>query len=422
MSLPQIRLAAGRHKRLEAGHPWVFSNEIKSGAKSGPGPGPRPRDEDGAADGDSTGGTPEGGALVALRRADGKSLGVGLYHPHSLIAVRLLAGATQDLTLDQAFFVERISAAQQRRRRALGPEQTEPPAGYRVVHGESDGLPGVVVDRYGEVLVVQVACLGMEQRRELLFDALEEVFAPRAIVERNDTVWRSQEGLDKRVGVVRGEVGPEVALVEHGIRYGVDVLEGQKTGWFLDQRDHRLAIRPYAAGARVLDLCCYQGGFSLNALAAGAESVRAVDVSARALERVVANAKANDLEARLTVQKGDVMALAGGGPPGGDPFDLVVLDPPNFTRNRKGVPKARKAYRKLNEAALGWLAPGGVLATASCSHHIYEDTFIEILQSAAVRTQHPIRVVYRGYQPADHPVLLAMPETRYLKFYLLQLV
>jgi len=238
-------------------------------------------------------------------------------------------------------------------------------------------------------------------------------------VERNDTVWRTQEGLDERVGVVRGEVVSEVALVEHGLRYGVDVLEGQKTGWFLDQRDHRLAIRPYAEGSRVLDLCCYQGGFTCNALAAGARSVRAVDVSERGLARVVANAAANDLERGLTIQKDDVMALAGGGPPGGDPFDLVVLDPPNFTRNRKGVPRARKAYRKLNEAALRWLAPGGVLATASCSHHIYEDTFLEIVQSAAGRS---LRVLYRGYQPADHPVLLAMPETRYLKFYLVQLV
>ncbi len=416
MSLPQLHLASGRHKRLEAGHPWVFSNEIKSGKEPGPRDGPRDGEEGRDA------GAPEGGALVALRRADGKSLGVGLYHPHSLIAVRLLSGASRDVTLDQAFFVERIAAAHKRRERALGKGQTEPPAGYRVVHGESDGLPGVVVDRYGEVLVVQVACLGMEQRREVLYDALEEVFSPRAIVERNDTVWRTQEGLDERVGVVRGEVVSEVALVEHGLRYGVDVLEGQKTGWFLDQRDHRLAIRPYAEGRRVLDLCCYQGGFTCNALAAGAQSVRAVDVSERGLARVVANAAANDLERGLTIQKDDVMALAGGGPPGGDPFGLVVLDPPNFTRNRKGVPRARKAYRKLNEAALRWLAPGGVLATASCSHHIYEDTFLEIVQSAAARAGRSLRVLYRGYQPADHPVLLAMPETRYLKFYLVQMV
>jgi 23S rRNA (cytosine1962-C5)-methyltransferase len=408
MKLPKLHLAGGRHKRLEAGHPWVFSNEIKSGGA------PRDGDEDSEA--------LEGGELVALRRADGKSLGVGLYHPHSLIAVRLLAGASLDVTLDQPFFVERLAAAQKRRERALAQGQAKPPAGYRVVHGEADGLPGVVVDRYGEVLVVQVACLGMEQRREVLYDALEEVFSPRAIVERNDSVWRRQEGLDERVGVVRGEAVSEVAMVEHGLHYGVDVLEGQKTGWFLDQRDHRMAIRPYAVGGRVLDLCCYQGGFTCNALAAGARSVRAVDVSERGLARVEANAAANHLERGLTIQKGDVMDLARGGPPGGDPFDLVVLDPPNFTRNRKGVPRARKAYRKLNEAALTWLAPGGVLATASCSHHIYEDTFVEILQSAAVRTGRAVRVVYRGFQPADHPVLLAMPETRYLKFYLLQLV
>lgn len=394
----RLRLCGGRHKRLQAGHPWVFSNEVQRWEA----------DE------------AEAGDLVEVCRADGRALGVGLYHPRSLIAVRLLQGVAPDAALDGRFFEERVAAAQRRRERALGAEQTRPPAGYRLLHGEADGLPGVVVDRYGEVLVVQVACLGLEQRKDALYDALEAVLSPAAIVERNDTVWRAQEGLAEHVGVVRGALPPQVSLVEHGLRYGVDVLGGQKTGWFLDQRDHRWAIRPYATRGRVLDLCCYHGGFTLNALAAGARSVRAVDVSDRALGRVTDNARANGLEDRLTTQQGDVMELAGGGPPGGEPFDLVVLDPPNFTRSRKAVPRARKAYRKLNGAALGWLAPGGVLATASCSHHLYEDTFLEILRSAAVRTGHALRVLYRGYQPADHPVLLAMPETRYLKFYLVQ--
>ncbi len=400
MSIPSLRLAGGRHKRLQAGHPWVFSNELK------------------LREGDA----PEAGALVEVSRADGQVLGVGLYHPHSLIAVRMLPGVSGPVSLDGAFFEACIQAAQRRRERGLGKDRTAPPAGYRVLHGESDGLPGVVVDRYGEVVVVQVACLGMEQRKEALYDALESVLSPRAIVERNDTVWRSQEGLDEHVGVVRGALPSAVTLVEHGLTYGIDVLGGQKTGWFLDQRDHRWAIRPYAEGARVLDLCCYQGGFSLNALAAGARSVRAVDVSEEALARVTENATANGLADALTTQQGDVMALASGTVPGGEPLDLVILDPPNFTRSRKAVPRARKAYRKLNEAALRWLAPGGVLATASCSHHIYEDTFLEIIQGAAVRSGRSLRVLYRGYQPPDHPVLMAMPETRYLKFYLVQIV
>lgn len=402
MSATELRLAGGRHKRLQSGHPWVFSNELKT------------------AKGDAS--APEAGGLVQVCRADGRALGVGLYHPQSLIAVRLLADVSPDVALDATFFAERVTAAHQRRERGLGATQTRPPGGYRVLHGEADGLPGVVVDRYGDVLVVQVACLGMELRKAALYDALETVFSPQAIVERNDTVWRKQEGLDEHVGVVRGALPDQVTLVEHELRYTVDVLGGQKTGWFLDQRDHRQAIRPYAAGSRVLDLCCYQGGFTCNALAAGARSVRAVDVSASALERVAENVALNGLEGNLVTERGDVMDLAGGGSPGGELFDLVVLDPPNFTRSRKAVPQAKKAYRKLNEAALGWLAPGGVLATASCSHHIYEDTFLEILQSVAVRTGRSLRVLYRGYQPADHPVLLAMPETRYLKFYLVQRV
>jgi len=287
---------------------------------------------------------------------------------------------------------------------------------------EADGLPGVTVDVFADVAVVQITCLGMDQRREALLDALTQVLSPRAIVVRGDTHWRVQEGLPEERGVVRGELSSETRFHEHGLTFSVDVLEGQKTGWFLDQRDHRAAIRPWAAGGRVLDLFSYEGGFALNALAAGARSVRAVDSSARALERLTAHAERNHLADHLVTEKADLMDRAADGPPGGEPFDLVVLDPPSFTRSRKTVPAARKAYSRLNAAALRWLAPGGVLATASCSHHIYEETFLEILQEAAVDEGLSLRVLYRGFQPADHPVLLAMPETRYLKFFLVQRV
>jgi len=404
MERPQFRLQRGRHKRVQAGHPWVFSNEVR--ALEGP--------------------APDGGALVEVLGADGRFLGVGLYHPNSLIAVRLLSRAESSPELPELpelfepFFAERLRDAQQSRLRALGASQTSPTSAYRLCHGEADGLPGVVIDRYGDVLVSQIACLGMDQRKALLFDALEHVFAPAAIVERNDTVWRDREGLPREIGVARGELPEALSFVEHELTYGVDVLAGQKTGWFLDQRDHRLAIRPFAADARVLDLCCYEGGFTLNALAAGARSVLSVDTSQAALDRLVANAERNGLTAGLETHRADVLELAAGGPPGGEPYELIVLDPPNFTRSRRAVPRARRAYRKLNEAALRWLAPGGVLATASCSHHLYEDTFLQIIQEAATRASRPVRVLYRGFQPPDHPVLLAMPETRYLKFFVVQ--
>ncbi|MFH2011071.1 MAG: class I SAM-dependent rRNA methyltransferase [bacterium] len=398
MKHPQVHLQRGRHKRVQAGHPWVFSNEVR----------------------ELEGSTPEAGALVEVLGADGRFLGAGLYHPGSLIAVRLLTRERAPISLDSEFFADRIRVAQARRCRALGERQIAPPAAYRLCHGEADGLPGVVIDRYGDVLVTQIACLGLDQRKAHLFDALEEVFSPAAIVERNDTVWRDQEGLPRQSGVARGELPEALSFVEHDLTYQVDVLAGQKTGWFLDQRDHRLAVRPFAAGSRVLDLCCYEGGFTLNALAAGARSVDAVDASQAALDRLAANAGRNGLTAGLETHCADVMDLATGGPPGGAPFELIVLDPPSFTRSRKAVPRARRAYRKLNEAALRWLAPGGVLATASCSHHLYEDTFLQLLQEAAVLASRAARVLYRGFQPPDHPVLLAMPETRYLKFFVLQ--
>jgi 23S rRNA (cytosine1962-C5)-methyltransferase len=398
MKLPRLLLQRGRHRRVLAGHRWVYSNEIEPSLSD----------------------TPEAGDLVEVRAVDGHLLGLGLFHPNSLVAVRLLGPGEAPEAIDTAFLAGQLSAARDRRRRAYGEVGVTPPAAYRLCHAEADGLPGVTIDVFADVAVVQITCLGMDRRREALLDALQQVLAPRAIVARGDTPWRVQEGLPEERGVVRGERPAETVFHEHGLAFAVDVLEGQKTGWFLDQRDHRAAIRPYAAGARVLDLFSYEGGFALNALAAGARSVRALDASARALERLTLHAERNGLADRLFTEKADLMERVGGDAPGGEPLDLVILDPPSFTRSRKAVPAARKAYARLNAAALRWLAPGGVLATASCSHHVFEETFLEILQEAAQAEGRTLRVLYRGFQPADHPVLLAMPETRYLKFFLVQ--
>jgi 23S rRNA (cytosine1962-C5)-methyltransferase len=374
---------------------------------------------------------PVPGGLVEVRRVDGAFLGVGLYHPHSLIAVRLVGTGPEAAGLeviDQGFFEERLTRAQESRRKALGAAAASPPSAYRLCHAEADGLPGVVVDRYAEVLVVQIACLGMEQQKGALLDALWELLAPAAIVLRGDSLWREQEGLPEETSVARGKL-PErglVEILEHGLRLEIDPLEGQKTGWFLDQRDHRQAIRPFAKEARCLDLCCYQGGFALNALAAGAASVLAVDQSEDALGRARENAALNGLGSRLETQRADVMDLCGESAPprspGGEggPYDLIVLDPPSFTRSRKAVPSAKKAYRRLNAAALSWLAPRGILATASCSHHIYEETFLQLIEQAAEDAGRGLRILYRGFQPPDHPVLLAMQETRYLKFFIFE--
>ncbi len=411
MKTPRLLLKKGHDARIRAGHAWVFSNEIDR--VEGP--------------------TPAAGDVVEVRRIDGAWLGAALYHPQSLIAARILerdpeAATEGSADLDAAWFRARLEAALARRDQGLGELATAPDAAVRLCHAEADGLPGVVVDRYADVAVVQIACLGMDQRRDALYDAIEALFAPRAIVLRGDSLWRRQEGLAEEVGVTRGALDGPVEITEHGLTFAVHPLSGQKTGWFIDQRDHREVVQRHARGAaRALDLCCYDGAFALNALSGGAGHVTAVDTSQSALDRAVENAARNDLHARLSPLRADLFDLVSGGPPQapgdpdpGAPFDLVVLDPPNMTRSRKAVSRAKRSYRRLNAAALRWLAPGGYLATASCSHHLFEDVFLDLVQQAAADAGRTLRLVYRGFQPPDHPVLLAMPETRYLKFFLVQ--
>lgn len=394
MALARIRLKKGAEWRLLRGHYWVFSNEVES----------------------CEGPPPQAGAVVEVRRADGLYLGWGLYNPHSLITVRLL-GQGKPEPIDKNFFLKRLETAWSLRRALLEPRTNA----YRVCFGESDGLPGLIVDRFADVLAVQTLSIGMAQREAALLDALEELFCPQAIVLRNDSPLRRHEGLSEHRAVARGRLPQSIEIEEHGLRYELDVLHGQKTGFFLDQRDHRLAVRPFARGRKVLDVFCNEGGFTLNALAGGADSVWAVDISASALERLHRNLARNGFAASsVELMRAEALDFLAGPMPEYGPFGLIILDPPSFTRSRKTLGSARRAYRHLNMRALQWLEPGGFLATASCSHHLYEETFLEILQESAIAVGRTLRVLYRGYQPADHPVLLAMPETRYLKFYILQ--
>lgn len=396
MSLSRIRLKKGAERRLLAGHLWVFSNEVET----------------------LEGSAPEPGAIVEVRRTDGAYLGWGLYHPHSLITVRLL-GRGEPEELDCAFFRSRLEQAWAMRREFLEGQTNA----YRVCFGESDGLPGVIVDRFSDTLAVQILSLGMAQREEALLDALEELFSPKAIVARYDSPLRQHEGLPIYRAVVRGRLEGPVEIEEHGLYYEIDVLEGQKTGFFLDQREHRRRIRAFAEGRRVLDVFCNEGGFTLNALAGGAYAVWAVDISEPALERLRRNLTRNGFASScVETIRSDALDFLAGPMPAEGPFGLIILDPPSFTRSRKTVGSARRAYRHLNSRALSWLEPGGFLATASCSHHIYEETFLDILQESARALGRPVRILYRGYQPVDHPVLLGMPETRYLKFYVLQVL
>lgn len=368
--------------RVLAGHPWVFSNEIAA-----------------------VEGSPAAGDVVALRSSTGAPLGVGFYHPHSLIAVRRLASGAH--LIDRAFFADRIARAAALRRMLV------PDGGAcRLVHGEADFLPGLVVDRYGPTLALQTLSFGMDARQGLIVDVLQELLQPATIVERNESPLRLLESLPQRAGVLSGSPG-EVEIVEHGVRYRVDPLLGQKTGLFLDQRENRRVVRAYCPGARVLDCFCNDGGFALNAAAAGASSVLGIDISPEAVAHARANAELNGLAA--TFQEGDVFDRLRTLRDEGGQYDVIVLDPPSFTRNRKSVPVARKGYRQLHALAFPLLAPGGVLLTASCSHHITAETFLDDVRKSAARAGKALQLLeWHGAAP-DHPVLPGVPETEYLK-------
>ncbi len=391
-SPPIARLTLKRHeeRRILAGHPWVFSNEIRDVV-----------------------GSPTQGDLVELRDAGGLCLGYGLYHPHSLIAFRFLSATP--VTPDAAFFTTRIATALALREKIF-PGSTF----YRLVHGEGDFLPGLVIDRFNDQLVIQTLAAGMDQRIDAVCDALEALLHPASIVERNESSQRTLEHLPPRKGILRGSATP-TEIIDEGVHFIVDPLGGQKTGFFLDQRANRLLIRRFARGARVLDCFCNDGGFALHAAAGGAISAHGIDSSADAVERAERNAALNKA-GNVTFQHADVFEALAGMAAAERRFDLIILDPPSFTKSRKNVATAKKGYRDLHRAALPLLVNGGFLATASCSHHILPGTFVEVVNAAARELNRPLQqLAWRGASP-DHPVLPTVPETEYLKFALFRVL
>jgi 23S rRNA (cytosine1962-C5)-methyltransferase len=382
--LPRVTLKRHEERRILAGHPWVFSNEIR----------------------DITG-SPAQGDMVELRDAGGVCLGYGFYHPHSLIACRLVS--TSPETLDTGFFVRRIGTAAALREK-LFPGSTF----YRLVHGEGDFLPGLLIDRFNDHFVIQTLAAGMDRRIELVCDALDSLFHPASIVERNESTLRILEHLPPRKGVLRGTAAP-TEINDEGVRFVVDPLEGQKTGFFLDQRTNRLAVRQFAAGMRILDCFCNDGGFALHAAAGGAVSVVGIDSSAEAVKRARHNAEINNA-VNVTFRQAEVFEALTGIAASNERFDLIVLDPPSFTKSKKNVTTAKKGYRDLHRNALALLVRGGYLATASCSHHIVPETFLDVVHATARDSNRPLQqILWRGASP-DHPVLPGVPETGYLKF------
>ena len=389
-SMKQLRLHQGRERRVLQGHRWVFANEIADGVTDY-----------------------EPGSWVEVLSDKGVSLGSGYINPHSLIAVRIVCPPGRKP--DRDFFHGLITDARARREAAYPGS-----ACWRAVFGESDGLPGLVADRYGDVLVYQVTTLGMARMEPLIREILLDVFQPHAVIFRNDTAVRSLEGLPVEKGIAHGEL-PDLHRVEmDGLEFRLDPMNGQKTGLYLDQRDNRSAFRRWTAGKRVLDLFCYNGAWSLAALAGGAVETVGVDQSSDAVDQARHNAALNGMDDRSTFLEGDVFHHLRSVEKGA--FDVIVLDPPAFAKTRNSLPEARKGYTDLNRRALLALKPGGMLVSCSCSYHLSEEMFREVLLNAARAAGRRLRLIEARGQAADHPVLLAMPETRYLKCWFLEVI
>lgn len=384
---PVVRLKKHEEKRIKQGHLWIYSNEI------------------------DTQYTPlktfEPGAAVVVEAANGKFLGIGYINPHSLIAVRLLT-RNKDVQLGIRFFKKRIQQAE-----ALRTLHFEKPF-YRLVYGESDLLPGLVIDRHGDVFVVQLTTAGMEQLKSKVLDALQALYAPRAIVLKNDLESRKQEGLSLENEVV-GMLPEQVLIEENGTQFILPVLKGQKTGWFYDHRMSRAYLQQLCKGKRVLDVFSYLGGWGLEALTSGANEAVFVDSSARALDYLEQSAQYNGVAERTTVYEGNVFEVLPQLSLDGERFDIVVVDPPAFIKRKKNFRSGSEGYRRVNELAMRLLVPNGILISASCSHHMPREVLRQQLQSAARHVDRQIQVFAQGGQGPDHPIHPAIEETEYLK-------
>ncbi|HYW08476.1 MAG TPA: class I SAM-dependent rRNA methyltransferase [Longimicrobium sp.] len=387
MTLPPLRLRKDEDRRLRAGHLWVFSNEVDVVA------------------------TPltayQPGDLVEVQDARGAPMGVGYVNPRSLIAARLVS-RDRNATLDRAFLRGRIRRAVALRDTVFGTPF------YRAVFGESDGLPGLVVDRFGDQLVVQITTAGMERVRDEIVAALQSELAPAGILFRNDVPGREMEGLPGYVETAAGEVPDTLALEENGVKFEVPIA-GQKTGWFYDHRMNRARLAAYVRGARVLDVFSYVGGWGVQAAAYGAESVVCVDASAPALEGVARNAELNGVGERVSSRRGDAFEILRQLAAGGERFDVVVLDPPAFVKRKKDLKEGEEAYRRLNTLAMDVLRQDGVLVSASCSYHMPRASLQDAVLRAGRRQGRSLQIVEQGHQGPDHPIHPAIPETEYLK-------
>lgn len=390
-TLPSLHLQAGRSRRMRAGHPWVYSNEIVMDAAAKA--------------------LPPGG-LVRVIDAGGEALGIGTFNPHSLIAIRMLT-RDPDQTIDADFLAARL-----KRSLALRDTLFDAPY-YRLCHAEADGLGGLVIDRFGDAVTVEANTAGMELLLPEILTALDKVIAPTTVLVKNDSPVRKLEGLELYDKVAKGDLSAPIELIENGCRFQADLSTGQKTGWFYDQRDNRAAVARVAKGRSVIDFYTYAGGFALQAAKAGAAHVIAVDRSEGSLALAAKSAELNGL--KLDCVRADAFAEMERLANAGQRFGVVIADPPAFVKSKKDLAAGAKGYRKMARLAAGLVEPGGFLLVASCSHHMSPDNFAEEVRHGLSNAGRSGRILRSAGAGPDHPLHPSLPESAYLKALLLQL-
>ena len=384
-------LVKGKEKRVEYGHPWIFRSDIE-------------RIE----------GSFENGDVVDILSQKGKFLGRGYINLNSQISIRMLTSKHEDINYD--FLYRRIQAAWEFRKKVADTDSC------RVVFAESDFIPALIVDKFADYLVVQTLSLGIDKYKNEISDILDNLLRPAGIYERNDVPVRELEGLGQTKGFLKGRFDTNIVMIENGIKFAVDVENGQKTGYFLDQKENRAAIRPYVRGARVLDCFCHTGSFSIHAACYGATEVLGIDISSHAVECAEQNARLNNLESICRFEVSNAFDKLREFHDTGEKFDVVILDPPAFAKSRGAIEGAIRGYKEINLRAMKILSDSGFLITCSCSHHISRDLFMEIIYNASIDAKRKVRLLEFRTQAKDHPILLASEETQYLKCAILHVV